>query len=204
VSTRAGRSDHADDRQGAPAGQAANLLGAMSLLVTDRVHDAVTRHGHATNDATALSALLHLAGDPTIDRLAHVIGLSSSGTVRLVDRLEQEGFVRRTGDEDGRTTVVLLTAAGRRRAKAITVDRREVLDDALAVLSPAERRQFGELAGRVTAGLIRPEAGAVRWTCRLCDTSACGRYDGACPVGNEASRRLGTTQDGSVTNRNSR
>jgi hypothetical protein len=60
-----------------------------------------------------------------------------------------------------------------------------VLHDALAVLSPAERRQFGELTGRVLAGMIRP-TGATRWMCRLCDTGACGREEGHCPVATAA------------------
>ena len=55
------------------------------------------------------------------------------------------------------------------------------LHDGLAVLSGDERRQFGDLAGRVLAGMVRPP-GATRWICRLCDLEACGRPQGECPV----------------------
>jgi DNA-binding MarR family transcriptional regulator len=173
-----------------PDGQAANLLGAISLAVTDRMGDAVTRRAGSVSDATALSALHHFLVAPSIDLLAQTLGLSSSGTVRLVDRLVTAGLVRRRPDGDARTTVVALTASGRRRAREITRARHEVLESALAALPADDRRRFGELAGRVLAGMIRPP-GATRWTCRLCDTTACGRPEGQCPVAGEAERRYG-------------
>jgi hypothetical protein len=76
---------------------------------------------------------------------------------------------------------VHLTAAGRRAADRVTAVRAAVLRDALDVLAPAERRQLEDLAGRVLVGMQRGP-GATRWTCRLCDTTACGRLVGRCPV----------------------
>jgi hypothetical protein len=63
-----------------------------------------------------------------------------------------------------------------------------VLEGALAALSPAERQTFDRLVGRILVGLMR-EPGATRWTCRLCDTVACGRYTGDCPIGRAAKAR---------------
>jgi hypothetical protein len=63
-----------------------------------------------------------------------------------------------------------------------------VLQDALSVLDPREREQFDELMSRVLTGLIRGP-GAVRWMCRLCDVTACGRDGGRCPVANAARER---------------
>jgi len=85
----------------------ANLLGALSLAVSDRMSDAISaaaeqsaRPGSETA-AEALSALHHFLDAPTIDRLRTVLGLTSSGTVRLVDRLEAAGYVeRRRGATD--------------------------------------------------------------------------------------------------------
>jgi len=162
--------------------QAANLLGALALRLSDELEDATTAAGSvAANDAIALSALNQFLESPRIDLLAQVLGLTSSGTVRLIDRLEGAGLVRRTAGEDGRVTSVALTTAGQRHAKAVTRARTELLDEALGALSPAERLQFGELAGKVLAGVVRPP-GATRWTCRLCDLVACGRPNGHCPV----------------------
>lgn len=177
------------------AEQAANLLGALGSAIADRVRSAVTdAAGAAVNDATGLSALLHFLDDPSIDQLAHVLGLSSSGTVRLVDRLEGLGLVERSAGSDARATTVALTAAGRARAEEVSRARTRVLERAMAVLSPEERDRLGELAGKVLVGIIRPP-GAYGWMCRLCDTGRCGRPDGHCPVANAA---IGAGSTGSL------
>jgi DNA-binding MarR family transcriptional regulator len=171
--------------------QAANLLGALVLALSDRLEGAVTEAARmAESDAVALSALHHFLDSPRVDLLAQVLGLSSSGAVRLIDRLEDTGLARRATGADGRVTSVALTAAGHRRARAVTRARHDLTEQALAALTPAERRQFGELAGKILAGLIRPP-GATRWTCRLCDVVACGRPNGRCPVYEAAKARYG-------------
>jgi DNA-binding MarR family transcriptional regulator len=186
-------SSSAETSAGRASEQAVNLLGALSLAVTDRLGQAVTARVGSVSDAAALSALHQFLRSPTIDLLARALGLTSSGTVRLVDRLEAEGLVRRgsKGAGDGRATTVALTAAGRRRAREITEARRDLLASSLGVLDEGERRRFGELAGRIIAGMVRPP-GATRWTCRLCDTTACGRPAGECPAAAEAERRYGS------------
>jgi DNA-binding MarR family transcriptional regulator len=51
--------------------------------------------------------------------LGEAVLLSASGTTRAVDRLAHDGLVRRARDpDDGRATLVTLTAAGRRRFRA--------------------------------------------------------------------------------------
>ena len=110
-------------------GQAENLLGALGLAMSDRMGDAiVARAGHASSDAIALSALQDFLDAPTVDRLAEVLGLTSSGTVRLVDRLERAGLVTRRMGTDGRSTHVTLTAAGRRAGHAVAATRRDPVD----------------------------------------------------------------------------
>ena len=143
------------------------------------------------NDATALSALLHFLDDPRIDQLAQVLGLTSSGTVRLVDRLQHLGMVERSAGSDARATTVRLTAVGRARAREISGARTAVLERALATLSPPEREQLGALAGKLLAGVILPP-GEYGWMCRLCDTGRCGRPEGHCPVANAASEAAST------------
>lgn len=153
----------------------ANLLGALALAVDDRTAPAT--------DAAALSALLHFLESPSVDLLRRVLGLSASGTVRLVDRLERDGLVRRRGGEDGRVRVIELTAAGRRAAEKVAHARGEVLESALEVLDPGQRAALDELLSAVLVGLI-PHPGPNGWMCRLCDTDACEREQGRCPVAN--------------------
>jgi DNA-binding MarR family transcriptional regulator len=171
--------------------QGANLLGALALAISDRIERGVTEAAALSeSDAVALSALHHFLDSPRVDLLAQVLGLSSSGTVRLIDRLEAVGLVRRATGADGRITSVSLTASGRRRAQAVTRARMELVEHALGTLTRSEREQFGKLAGKILTGLIRAP-GATRWTCRLCDLVACGRPEGRCPVAEAAKARYG-------------
>jgi DNA-binding MarR family transcriptional regulator len=171
--------------------RAANLLGALGLVVADRMADAVEdTAGQSVTTATALSSLHQFLDAPSVDLLRQVLGLTSSGTVRLVDRLEQAGHVRRAPGRDGRTTSIVLTPSGRRVAAEVAAARAAVLDDALAALSPAQRRDFERSLEKVLVGMMRGP-GATRWMCRLCDTTACGRSEGSCPVAAEVARRYG-------------
>src|SRR5262245_63204278 len=121
--------------------------------------------GRPESAAAALSALLHFLDRPTVDLLRQVLGLTSSGTVRLVDRLAESGYVQRGPGDDGRSTSLSLTEAGRAAAEQVAVARTGVLLGALDALSPAERETLRRLMSKMLAGLIRGP-GAVRWMCR--------------------------------------
>ncbi len=169
----------------------ANLLGALALALTDRTNDAIDAvAGHSGADAAALSALHHFLDGPSIDRLRQVLGLTSSGTVRLVDRMEQDGYVRREPGADGRSTAVRLTPAGQRTARQVSKARTRVLTDALDALPPADRDRLADLISPMLAAMVRGP-GATRWLCRLCHIQACGRSEGRCPAANEAAARYG-------------
>ena len=165
-----------------------NVLGALSLVVADEMSDAVAAAAdQSLTAAAALSALEHFADGCSVDRLRRILGLTSSGTVRLVDRLAGAGDVRRREGPDGRTTSIELTAAGRRAARRVTTARAGVLEDALVDLTPAERDDLERLAARalesaVRRKLARDAGDSTRWICRLCDLQACGRPDGRCPA----------------------
>jgi DNA-binding MarR family transcriptional regulator len=168
-----------------------NLLGALSLAVADRSADAATgASAQGETAAIALSALHHFLDDPSVDLLRRVLGLTPSGAVRLVDRLEGAGYVTRRPGADGRSLSVRLTASGRRAAQRVSAARAAVLEEALGDLSRAERDSLDELLSRVLVGLMRGP-GATRWMCRFCDTGACGREQGRCPVANAARERYG-------------
>ena len=179
-------------------GRDGNVLGALSLALADQMSDAVAAAaGQSLTAAAALSALEHFADGCSVDRLRRILGLTSSGTVRLVDRLVSVGDVRRREGPDGRTTSIELTAAGRRAARRVTAARGAVLQDALGDLSPAERADLDRLAARVLGGVVRAKlardaAGeSTRWTCRLCDLQVCGRAEGHCPAANAAAAARG-------------
>ncbi|WP_067565480.1 MarR family winged helix-turn-helix transcriptional regulator [Nocardia acidivorans] len=175
---------------------AANVLGALSLMVADRMNtavDAVTALGPSA--PAALAAMHQFLDGGSVTQLSSVLGLTHSGTVRLVDRLAAEGLVERGGAQDGRAVSIALTEQGRHTADEILRTREQSLTSALSALSP---NQIDNLAAaldtmlttvtraraeqRSAPGNNRPQP----WLCRLCDFAACGRSEGDCPVNNAA------------------
>ena len=172
-----------------------NVLGALSLALADRMSDEVSAAagGQSQTAAAALCALSQFLDGCTIDRLRTALGMTSSGTVRLIDRLEGAGLVRRGRGEDARSRRLTLTPAGRRAAQRVGAARAAVLEEALGVLSAHQRRSFERLTAEVLAGLAREKvrrAEGCAWICRVCDLSACGRDHGACPAANAAREAL--------------
>jgi DNA-binding MarR family transcriptional regulator len=169
----------------------ANVFGALALVVADQMADATAAAaGRADSAPAALAALLHFLDRPSVDRLRQVLGLTSSGTVRLLDRLAETGYIERQEGADRRSTAIVLTEAGRMAAQEVCRTRADVLDRATAALSPAERADFDRLIGKMLVGMMRGP-GAVRWICRLCDTGICRGSPGGCPVSNAARARYG-------------
>lgn len=171
-----------------------NMLGALSLVVADRVNssaETVTAMGPSA--PAALAALHEFLDGGSVTQLSSVLGLTHSGTVRLVDRLNAEGLVERAGSQDGRGVSVVLTRSGRRMAARVLQARRNSLDTLLSGTTPAEIGQLLPLLEKLLAAVTRARAaerssGAQPrpppWLCRLCDFDACGRSEGTCPVNN--------------------
>ncbi|RMI33430.1 MarR family transcriptional regulator [Nocardia stercoris] len=146
----------------------------------------------------ALTALHEFLDGGSVTQLSSVLGLTHSGTVRLVDRLAVEGLVERVGAQDGRAVSVVLTESGRGMAERILRARETSLTNALSALSAD---QIDTLAAALDAMLTtvthaRAEERAVGtrarpqpWLCRLCDFAACGRSEGNCPVNNATTDR---------------
>lgn len=157
----------------------ANLLGALVLALGDEIENAtapVVDHG-----AAFPAALVSIHSNPrlSISDLCLILGLSHSGTVRLLDCLERDGSVERKAGRDARSVALRLTTMGRRQVREILAARREVLDQALKVLSGTEQAQFERLASKLLAGLTR-DVGHANHICRLCDEASCP--DATCPV----------------------
>jgi DNA-binding MarR family transcriptional regulator len=166
----------------------------LSLVVADRMSAAVEAVAALGPSAPAALAALHTFIDGgTVTQLSSVLGLTHSGTVRLVDRLGAEGLVERVGAQDGRAVSVVLTRRGRRLAVQIRHAREKTLIGALSALTPDEVDTLAAALDTVltTVTLARAEERSAPshdrpqpWLCRLCDLAACGRRDGHCPVHN--------------------
>lgn len=173
---------------------AVNVLGALSLVVADRMNAAVEAVAVLGPSAPAALAALHEFLDGgSVTQLSAVVGLSHSGAVRLVDRLAVEGLVERIGARDGRAVSVVLTSRGRRVALRICQARSNALTSALAALTADEVDNLAAALDKMltTITLARADERSAHsnerpqpWLCRLCDFAACGRSEGNCPVDN--------------------
>jgi DNA-binding MarR family transcriptional regulator len=177
-----------DDLADADRRALANVLGALALVVTDGLGRAVTKDAASVTDAATLSALAQVHDGSTVGRVHQVLGVTPSGAVRLVDRLESAGLVSRAPGADRRSRSIRLTEAGRDRARAVGDARSAYLSSLVVALSPEEVEVLRTLLAKVMAGVVEVKDGGA-WTCRLCDLVACRRDHGECPALNAALAR---------------
>lgn len=157
----------------------ANLLGALAMVVTERLERRLKRHPNQTDSAAAALNVLSFWEGASNNELSKVLALSHPATVRLVDKLEADGFVEARPGRDRRAVALHLTEAGRARVRGLLVERCAALTEVTDVLTPAEQDALAGLLEKLlraaTAGVI--EAAHI---CRLCDEAACP--EGECPV----------------------
>jgi MarR family transcriptional repressor of emrRAB len=150
----------------------ANLLGALSLAVMDRIEQgARDLLGHGGETPAALVVIGYGPG-MTNDKLRRILSRSHSGAVRLVDRLVSDGLVERRPGKDGREVALHLTAKGAAARKNLLASRISAVASFVDVLSPSERKRLGELIGAMLARQDTSELD--RFTiCRMCDSRVC-------------------------------
>jgi DNA-binding MarR family transcriptional regulator len=154
-----------------------NIWAAWTLRSHDALDAAaaeVTPTGLGPRDLAALTLIGSHSGC-SADWLWGRIGLTQSGTVRLIDRLSRLGYVVRA--RRGRMLELELTDAGRELLDAWTGARNTAAEAVLDVLTPAERRRLENLLATALRRTerVRQEADTA---CRLCDWPTCG----PCPV----------------------
>lgn len=158
----------------------ANLLGALSVAVGDRLEKALKCHPNQTDSAAAALNLIGFYEGCTNGALSTSLGLSHTATVRLLDKLEGEGLVeRRAAEDDQRAVALYLTRRGRARVREILTARCGELCEAISVLSGGEERQLAGLLEKLLRSFTATAADADH-ICRLCDETACP--SDRCPV----------------------
>ncbi len=151
---------------------AGNALSAWVVIASDLAES-------ATVEATglperALAALVLVSNRPAcgIDWLYRRLGITQSGAVRLVDRLEDLGLLMREKTSGRREVALHLTGAGRTRLRQGLRARATRLEALVAPLSPGEQAQLVELIAKSLArGSRQREQADI--ACRLCDWDAC-------------------------------
>jgi MarR family transcriptional repressor of emrRAB len=157
--------------------QIANMLGALSLAVMDRIEQGARGTiGHGGEIPAALVVIGYGPG-MTNDKLRRILGRSHSGTVRLVDRLVSDHLVERRPGKDAREVALHLTAKGASTRKELLASRISAVTAFVNVLSAPEKKRLGELIHEVLARQDTSELD--RFTiCRMCDDRFCGN----CPL----------------------
>lgn len=158
----------------------ANLLGATAVALADRLQEASARVLDLGGEAPAAILTVGTRPGEPIESLRRSLGLSHSGTVRLVDRLEGRGWVQRRPVPGGRAVRLDLTRKGRSTFDALLDARRACL---LEILEPVPARDRAAL-GRALSVLLAALPGSrdeARRICRLCEHAVCRGEE--CPVG---------------------
>ena len=155
-----------------------NVVGALALALADDIRRAADARAPEPGQAAAAINLVCIVPKIGIERLRRALGLSHPGTVRLVDRLVEDGMVvREIAPHDRRAVALSLTKLGENTARAIVEERQSGLTWALAALTPEELVNLGALAGKLLRHLVEGEDDAFA-ICRLCNHDFCDD----CPV----------------------
>ncbi len=154
-----------------------NLLGVVGLAVAGRIEDATRQILKHSGETPAALVVIGYGLGPSNDELCRVLGLSHSGTVRLVDRLVADGLVERRQGRDGRAVALYVSKRGKALREKILKGRLTAINPLLDALSDSEQKKFAELLHKLLASLETTDLER-RTLCRLCDDSVCSD----CPI----------------------
>jgi DNA-binding MarR family transcriptional regulator len=152
----------------------ANQLGALALILNDRVETALAGRSFT---AAAILAALKQDGPMTGTALARIAGVAQPTCVRVIDGLAAEGLLTR-GPKSGRDVRLVLTPAGAIEAERIRRGRLDAIVPLLDDLTLGEGVTLGMIAAQVISAATDSEI-AARRHCRLCDKGVC--QGEACP-----------------------
>ena len=154
-----------------------NLLGVIGLAVSARIEDSARDILHHVGETPAALVVIGYNLGPTNDQLRRILGLSHSGTVRLVDRLVSEGLVERREGRDKREIALYVTKRGKTLREKILKARIAAINPLLDSLSSDEQEMLGTLFHKMLSSLETTEVERSN-LCRLCDDRVCTN----CPI----------------------
>jgi DNA-binding MarR family transcriptional regulator len=106
-----------------------------------------------------LARTLDTTGPVSINGLAALLGLDATTVTRQVATMEAAKLVvRRADPDDGRSSLIGLSANGRRKMRAVQRARRERIASLLGDWTEGDRRQLGRLLARFNDELGRDAA----------------------------------------------
>ena len=163
--------------------RAAQLLGALSVAVSDRLLDAM---GSAAGlSPEALAALQWIDRAPGVHGrdLAKALGIGAPAISRLLGRLEAEGLIRRERERhDRRAARLRVSELGARRAGQASRARAHLTRSLVERLPATMRPRLIRMTELLLAVLFE-QPGAGLEACRFCDWELCrGDPTAPCPL----------------------
>ncbi len=130
----------------------------IRLLGVTRVAESHLREFLRVDHATTLprfdvmAALYRRQGGVTMSELSRMLLVSNGNATTVVDRLEMDGLVRRTGsDADRRTVFVALTDAGLAQFEGLATEHEREVNQIFAALTEAELDMLTDIFKRIGA-----------------------------------------------------
>ena len=125
------------------------MLHASSVL-ENRVEASLSEVGLSLAKLAALHQLTEAGDSLPLGQLAERLSCVKSNVTQLVDRLEADGLVNRTGDpNDRRSRIAVLTDAGRSAFAKGTEIRMRVEREMFRVLTPQESETLHQLLAKL-------------------------------------------------------
>ena len=133
------------------------IVGRVSRLARElesRLEPVYREHGLEPGWHDVLATLRRSGGTLRPTDLTNASMLTSSGTTKRLDKLEQAGLIARAPDpDDRRGTLISLTAAGRELIDSLTPAHLDNERRILSALSEAEQRKLADLLRKLQLGL---------------------------------------------------
>ena len=155
----------------------ANLLGVVGLAVANRIEASAREVLNRVGETPAALVVIGYDLGPSNDDLRRILGLSHTGTVRLVDRLVADGLVERRQGRDKRAIALYATRRGKAVREDLLQGRLAAIRPLLAPLTRAEEDTFAALLHKILASMETTDLQR-RTLCRLCDDRVCSD----CPI----------------------
>ncbi|MEM9622001.1 MAG: MarR family transcriptional regulator, partial [Pseudomonadota bacterium] len=140
--------------------------------VADRIQKSTRDLLKHTGETSAALVVIGYGLGPSNDELRKVLGLSHSGTVRLVDRLVADGLVERRAGSDARAVALYVSKRGKALREKILKGRLASMAPLLETLTDSEQDQLAALLHKMLSSLETTDLER-RTLCRLCDNRVC-------------------------------
>lgn len=114
------------------------------------LRDQLRAHGTTLPRFDVMAALWRRQDGITMTELSRMLLVSNGNATAVVDRLEEEGLVRRTpSDSDRRTVMVALTPEGLARFETLAADHEAEIDRLFGALGPEDIDTLADLLKRL-------------------------------------------------------